>query len=72
MNLIERLRETARQFKHIEPEVAQEAGEAADALEALRGYAVHDEGCDAVSALTAPGAPCSCGLSDLLAKLGDA
>lgn len=58
MNLIDRLR-----FYSVDDEILCEA---ADALETLRGYVRHKDNC----ALGLSGPACSCGLSDVLAKLG--
>ncbi len=46
---------------------------AADALEKLRGYAVHDISCDAYwpEGGGSIECPCTCGLSALLKELGD-
>lgn len=61
MNLIDRLR-----FYSVDDEILCEA---ADALEALRGYARHKLGCEMLDP-ERPFWTCTCGLDDLLAKLG--
>ncbi|MEN9936021.1 MAG: hypothetical protein RLZZ387_2600 [Chloroflexota bacterium] len=44
--------------------------QAADALEKLKGYAVHDDGC--ASGIVWPNpSPCDCGLTELLKELSD-
>ena len=43
--------------------------EAADALERLRKYAMHLDGCPENMRWTYPDAPCNCGLDALIAEL---
>lgn len=69
MNLIERLRDHARNVggaPSFERLYGNEACEAADALEALKGYAAHYSTCGQWD-----GGPCRCGLDALLTKLGE-
>ena len=68
MGLIERLRNHAQ---WVEPEFdrvpSEDLEQAADALEKLRGYAVHDDDCTTHPQNLA----CSCGLSAILKELTD-
>ena len=64
MGLIERLRDGPYTLGAITGEIL-ELNDAADALERLKGYAVHDEDC----ALGLHGPACSCGLSTLLREI---
>jgi hypothetical protein len=70
--LIERLRKDAAYYEEMwgTHGVPDGLTKAADALEKLRGYAVHDDGC--ASGIVWPNpSPCDCGLTQLLKELND-
>lgn len=73
MNLIERLRDHARSVggdTSFERLYGNEACEAADALEALRGFVQHKSGPLCMRRYYRD-EPCTCGLDALIAKLGE-